>query len=123
MDCSLEGPCIIQCHKEKAVFNGVQPGKGRGDGRREMCIRDSPETAEGRLAIARKIVETARTDGIDRKDIVVDALTMTVSSDKDAAKTTLDALAMIKEQLGVKTILGAVSYTHLDVYKRQSTRI
>ena len=65
-----------------------------------------PETAEGRLAIAEKIVRTAESYGIGREDIVVDALTMTISSDQRAADTTLRALKMIKEQLGVKTVLG-----------------
>ncbi|MCR4924656.1 MAG: homocysteine S-methyltransferase family protein [Clostridiales bacterium] len=65
-----------------------------------------PETAEGRYEIARKIVETAEKYGISKKDIVVDALTMTVSSSQDAARITLDALSMIKQRLGVKTVLG-----------------
>lgn len=65
-----------------------------------------PETAEGRLAIAEKIVSTAASYGIQPKDIVVDALTMTVSSSKDAAKVTLEAVGLIKEKLGVRTILG-----------------
>ena len=61
-----------------------------------------PETAEGRLAIAEKIVRTAESYGIGREDIVVDALTMTISSDQRAADTTLRALKMIKERLGSK---------------------
>ena len=65
-----------------------------------------PETAEGRLAIAEKIVSTAASYGIQPKDIVVDALTMTVSSAADAAKVTLEAVGLIKEKLGVRTILG-----------------
>ena len=65
-----------------------------------------PETAEGRLAIAKKIVETAEGYGIHRRDIVVDALTMTISSEADAALTTLRAMELIKKELGVKTILG-----------------
>ena len=65
-----------------------------------------PETAEGRLAIAEKIVRTAASYGIQPKDIVVDALTMTVSSATDAAKVTLEAVGLIKEKLGVRTILG-----------------
>lgn len=68
--------------------------------------RGIPDTAEGRLEIARKIVETAQQYGIEKKDIVVDALTMTISSEKGAAETTLEAMQMIKKELGVKTILG-----------------
>lgn len=65
-----------------------------------------PETPEGRLAIAEKIVYTAEKYGIGRHDIVVDALTMTISSGQEAAQVTLRSLQMIKEKLGVKTVLG-----------------
>ena len=65
-----------------------------------------PSDAQGRYEIAKKIIETAQTYGIDKKDIVVDPLCMTISSDKNAANETLKALTMIKENLGVKTILG-----------------
>ena len=65
-----------------------------------------PETAQGRLAVARKIVDTAASYGIDKRDILVDALTMTVSTGGDAAKVTLEAVQLIKQELGVKTILG-----------------
>lgn len=65
-----------------------------------------PETAEGRLAIARRIVERAEAIGIDRRDILVDALTLPVSAGGDAARVTLEALSLIKRELGVKTVLG-----------------
>ena len=65
-----------------------------------------PETAEGRLEIAEKIVMAAEKLGIKRKDILIDALTLPVSADCNAAKTTLDALELISSRLGVKTVLG-----------------
>ena len=65
-----------------------------------------PETAEGRLSIAEKIVNTAKTYGIDKKDIIIDALTLTVSAQPDAANVTTEAVRLIKEKLGVKTVLG-----------------
>lgn len=65
-----------------------------------------PETPQGRLAVARRIVETAAQYGIDRRDILVDALTMTISTGSNAAKVTLEALKLIKRELGVGTILG-----------------
>ncbi len=64
-----------------------------------------PETADGRVAIAEKIVATAKTYGIAEKDIVIDPLAMAISADKDGAKTTLQALARLKEK-GGKTSLG-----------------
>ena len=65
-----------------------------------------PETAEGRCHIARKIVETAAHYGIGREDIIVDPLAMTISADQSAAQVTLDALRLIREELGVCTSLG-----------------
>lgn len=65
-----------------------------------------PETAEGRVKIAEKIIETAKKYGIEKKDIIFDTLAMTVSSDKDAALATLDALDIIKHSLGCHTSLG-----------------
>ena len=65
-----------------------------------------PSTAEGRYAIAEKIVKTAESYGISRKDIVMDVLCMTISSDPQGAVTTLKALQMVKEGLGVRTSLG-----------------
>ena len=65
-----------------------------------------PETAEGRLAIAKKIVATAASYGIDKKDVIIDVLAMTISSDSQSANETLKALSLVKEILGVKTSLG-----------------
>jgi len=65
-----------------------------------------PETAQGRLAIAEKIVETAAGYGISKKDIVVDALAMTISTGAQAAAVTLETLRLLRDQLGVHTSLG-----------------
>ncbi len=65
-----------------------------------------PETAEGRIEIAKKIIAAAEGYGIPKKDIVVDALTMTVSTGGDNARITLNALERIRRELGVHTVLG-----------------
>lgn len=65
-----------------------------------------PKTAEGRLTIAQKIIREAEKYGIDKKDIVIDVLTMTISSEPDGAKTTLEALELVKTVCGVHTVLG-----------------
>lgn len=65
-----------------------------------------PDTAQGRLKIASKIVEEAAKYGIQKNDIVIDVLAMTVSSDPQSALVTLEALKLVKEHLGVKTVLG-----------------
>lgn len=64
-----------------------------------------PETAEGRLEIAEKIYKTAEKYGISKKDIVVDALAMTISSDTSGAMTTLKTLEQIALN-GGNTVLG-----------------
>ena len=65
-----------------------------------------PETAQGRVEAARLIVETAKEYGIDKRDIIIDPLTMAVSAGQDAALVTLDALSRIRRELGVYTSLG-----------------
>lgn len=65
-----------------------------------------PETADGRVAIAGKIIEEAKKYGIDKKDIVIDVLTMTISSEPNGAKVTLEALKKVRELYGVQTVLG-----------------
>lgn len=64
-----------------------------------------PETAQGRVEIAKKIIKTAESYGIDKKNIIVDTLTMAISADENAAKVTLEAIKEIS-QMGVKTTLG-----------------
>ena len=65
-----------------------------------------PETVEGRLAIARKIVDTAAAYGIEKHDLIFDTLTMAVSADATAAAVTLEALRRIRTELGCHTSLG-----------------
>lgn len=65
-----------------------------------------PETAAERSAIAGRIYETAGQYGIPAKDIVIDVLTLTVSSDSRAAQTTLEALQLVRKQWGAHTVLG-----------------
>ncbi len=65
-----------------------------------------PDTAEGRIAIAEKILAAAEKYGVAKKDIIFDTLAMTISSDIHSAKVTLDSLHYIKETLGCHTSLG-----------------
>lgn len=64
-----------------------------------------PQSAQGRLEIAKRVAQKADEYGIPRKDLIVDTLTMTVSSDVTAPSVTLEALRMCKEE-GFCTILG-----------------
>lgn len=64
-----------------------------------------PDTTEGRLTIAEKIYQTGEKYGISRKDIVIDALVMTMSTNNESAKITLDTVKEITAR-GGKTVLG-----------------
>ena len=65
-----------------------------------------PETAEGRLAVAEKILRTAEEYGLGKKDLVFDPLAMTISAGQENAAVTLEALRLIREKLGAHTSLG-----------------
>ncbi|MCL2106864.1 MAG: homocysteine S-methyltransferase family protein [Oscillospiraceae bacterium] len=65
-----------------------------------------PSTVEGRLAIAEKIYRTAEEYSIRRQDILIDALTLTVSSDPASAAVTLATVRAIRERFGGYTVLG-----------------
>lgn len=65
-----------------------------------------PENAEGRLEIAKKILAEAEKYGIDKKDIIFDPLALTVSADNNAARETLRAVSMIRNELNCHTSLG-----------------
>jgi 5-methyltetrahydrofolate--homocysteine methyltransferase len=67
-----------------------------------------PPTSEKRLAVARKIVERAEALGIPREDVVIDCLSLTVGADdSQAALVTLQAIRMVRQELGVNMTLGA----------------
>jgi len=65
-----------------------------------------PSTAQGRVDIAKKILQTAQSYGIDKKDIIFDTLAMTISADNQAANVTLESLRRIRYELGCHTSLG-----------------
>lgn len=65
-----------------------------------------PDTAEGRLAIARRIRNEARRQGIPDRDIIIDCLTLTVSAEQKRALETLRAIRLVKQKLGLATVLG-----------------
>ena len=73
-----------------------------------LCLDEDgiPETAEGRIAVGKKIIETAAAYGIGPEDIILDGLCMTVSSDSQGAIVTLETLRKIRDELGGKSVLG-----------------
>lgn len=86
-----------------------------------LCLDESgiPQTAQGRIKIAEKIIHTAANYGIDKKDLIVDALTMTISTDSSNGTETLKAVEYIRRTLGVNTVLG-VSNISFGLPKRDA---
>ncbi|MBQ0167177.1 MAG: homocysteine S-methyltransferase family protein [Treponema sp.] len=105
-------PLVNSVNGKQAVMDAVFPlVKKYGGAVVALCLDESgiPPTAEGRLAIAKKIVAEAATYGIKKSDIVLDMLTLTVSSQQKEAAETLRGIQLIKadpELAGVKTVLG-----------------
>ncbi len=65
-----------------------------------------PQTAEGRVAIARRILDAALSYGIAKEDVWIDCLTLTVSAQQEQAVETLKAVRAVREDLGLQTVLG-----------------
>lgn len=86
-----------------------------------LCLDENgiPQSTEGRIKIAEKIINTAAEYGIEKKDLIVDALTMTISTDSSNGKETLRAVDYIRNTLGVNTVLG-VSNISFGLPKRDA---
>ena len=65
-----------------------------------------PKTAEKRIEIARRILDRAMALGIPKRDVYIDCLTLTVSAEQENAANTLKAIRYVKEEMGLKTVLG-----------------
>jgi 5-methyltetrahydrofolate--homocysteine methyltransferase len=74
-----------------------------------LCMDDDgiPATPEGRLEVAKKIVQRAEGLGISQQNIAIDCLALTVGADSKAGWTTLQAIRAVKDTLGVNLALGA----------------
>lgn len=74
-----------------------------------LCMDDDgiPDTPERRLEVAQQIVGRAEGHGIGREDVLIDCLALTVGADSQAGWITLEAMRMVKEELGVNLALGA----------------
>jgi 5-methyltetrahydrofolate--homocysteine methyltransferase len=71
-----------------------------------------PPAAEGRLAVARRIVETAAAHGIPKEDVIIDCLALPESTGQSPLTETLSAIRLIKRELGVRTVLGISNVSH-----------
>lgn len=73
-----------------------------------LCLDEDgiPPTAQGRVQIAQKIADEAAKYGIKKKNLVMDTLTLTISAQQRESAETIKALKRIREELGMKTVLG-----------------
>ena len=96
------------CGKEESLHTVLPLVKKYGAAVVGLTLDENgiPETAQGRIEIAEKIIKAAERYGIHKKDIIIDTLTMTISTGQKNAKTTLDAMDYIRNSLGVHTVLG-----------------
>ena len=73
-----------------------------------LCLDENgiPKTADKRFAIAEKIMHRAMDMGIPKQDIFIDCLTLTASAEQEGVMETVNALYRVKQELGLKTVLG-----------------
>jgi 5-methyltetrahydrofolate--homocysteine methyltransferase len=65
-----------------------------------------PGTAERRLAVASRLVARAEAMGISREDVIIDCLSLCVGADHRSAVVTLEAMRLVRQELGVNLVLG-----------------
>lgn len=112
-------PLINSVNGKKEIMEKIFPLAAKYGGAVIALTLDEsgiPETAEGRIEIAKKIIDTAKTYGIDKKDIIVDPLALTISSDSSSASETLKCLEYFSKN-NIKTSLG-VSNVSFGLPKR-----
>ena len=102
-------PIVNSVNGEQAVLDRLLPiCKKYGAAVVGLTLDENgiPALAEQRFALAQKIVAAAEAAGIPREDVYIDCLTLTASAQQEAVRETLKAVRMVKERLGVKTVLG-----------------
>lgn len=102
-------PIVNSVNAEAAVLEKILPlCKKYGAAVVGLTLDENgiPAKAEERFVLAEKIVQAAEQAGIPRRDVFIDCLTLTASAQQEAVRETLRAVQMVKERLGVKTVLG-----------------
>ena len=102
-------PIVNSVNGEQKVLDAVLPlCKKYGAAVVGLTLDENgiPMLAEQRFAVAEKIVAACEAVGIPRRDIYIDCLTLTASAQQKEVVQTLAAIRMVKERLGVRTVLG-----------------
>lgn len=102
-------PIINSVNGEKASMEKILPiAKAYGACILGLTMDEGgiPDKAEKRLEIGKRIIQKAKALGIPKKNILLDCLVLTASAQQDQVKETLKTLELIKNELGVPTVLG-----------------
>ncbi len=102
-------PIVNSVNGNPAVLDAVLPlCKKYGAAVIGLCLDEEglPRTWQGRVAIAERILDAARSCGIPGRDVFIDCLTLTVSAEQEQAAETLRAVRYVTEELGLHTVLG-----------------
>ncbi|KAA3647031.1 MAG: pterin-binding protein [Chloroflexi bacterium] len=106
-----EGKALVNSvnGEERSLKAVLPPVKEHGAAVIGLCMDDDgiPETSEGRLAVAAKIIEQAGKLGIPPEDIIIDPLTLTMGADTKAGLITLKTIELVIEEFGVNITMGA----------------
>jgi len=100
--------------REKSLDRILPLGKKYGAAVLGLCLDENgiPATAEGRLAIAKRIYRRAREYGLRDQDIYIDCLVKTASAEQEQVMETLRTLQLVKSRLKLKTVLGVSNVSH-----------
>lgn len=134
---ALDAPLVLDCTKPAALEKGLQEYHGKalinsvngedqslrsilplakeyGAAVLGLTLNENgiPETAEGRFAIAEKIMTQALSYGLAKEDILIDCLVLTAATSPSMAMETLKTISLIKQRLGLTTILGLSNVSH-----------
>ena len=107
---AVNGKAIVNSVNGKAeVLRAILPiCKKYGAAVVGLCMDENgiPQTWQERVAIAKRILDAALAAGIPKEDVLIDCLTLTVSAQQEQAAETLKALRVVREELGLHTVLG-----------------
>ncbi len=101
-------PIINSVNMKKESLDAIVPiAKKYGATLIGLCLGETmPSTHEERFAYAQALVKELTARGIQKSDIVIDCLVLTIATDEKQAEETALAVKQVTEELGVATVLG-----------------
>ncbi len=115
-------PLLNSANGKQAVMDAVFP-IAKKYGALIVCLtldeNGIPAAAEERVAIARRMRDEAAKHGIAPQELIIDCLTLTASAQQEQVRETLRAVAMVRNELGLHTVLG-VSNVSFGLPRREA---